>query len=83
MFKKRFQKETSEPDTYYWPVPGHRTYSDYLSSGDNLIMCECGETLYPDCDMSSMSIDACFNTHRLNVMHNAEYKRFVEWSKQQ
>jgi hypothetical protein len=80
---RRYPQETLEPDTYHYPVPGHRTYYDGLDGmgSENTLTCECGSRLYPDCDMSSASIVACFNTHRLNSMSRRQHKKFIQWTK--
>lgn len=37
---------------------------DYLGmTGDNVLECSCGERLYPDCDISSVSIREEWDRH--------------------
>lgn len=80
--RRRYVNETGTPDTYGYNVPGHNTFYDGLDGygSENTLTCECGKRMYPDCDMSSVSINNCFNTHRLNAMTRRNYRRFVHFS---
>lgn len=77
--KRRYVSETQWPDTYQFDVPGHNGFYDGLDGygSENTLTCECGQEMYPNCDMSSVSISACFNTHRLNAMSGRTYKDFI------
>ena len=46
--------------------------NDLLDNGGHLneIYCSCGKRLFPDCDMSRISINQCFNDHRRDVIDN-------------
>lgn len=62
-------------ETEVWPpplktdnlsVPGHCQFYDGLDyyPPTNDFHCECGEQIYPDCDMSSVSIVQAQDDHR-------------------
>jgi hypothetical protein len=53
-------------------VPGHNRLIDSMDidafpDQRNELHCECGQRLWPACDMSRGSINACFTEHQLAV----------------
>ena len=36
---------------------------DLLNVGENVLLCSCGERIYPDCDISGASISQEFDRH--------------------
>lgn len=65
---RRYRHETATPNTEGLNVTGHNMLHDEIGAGINELICDCGKVLFPDCDMSQVSINNCFNTHRLNVL---------------
>lgn len=71
----RYDYETSEPDTWGIYVSGHNGWDERISDRYLAYYCECGQRFYPDCDISAASINAAFNTHRLNIMPERQFHR--------
>ena len=67
-----FIRESSLINQVLWvdglPIPGHNHFDDHLAGGVNALVCDCGQQLLPDCDMSARSINDCFNAHRLGKL---------------
>lgn len=47
--------------------PSHDHIIDRINQGENVLLCECGERLWPDCDVSAASIMEEFDRHRREV----------------
>ena len=46
-------------------VQQHNYYTDMMEiDGTNRLFCQCGEQLFPDSDMSRVSINQCFKEHK-------------------
>ena len=46
-------------------VQQHDYYTDMMEiDGTNRLFCQCGEQLFPDSDMSRVSINQCFKEHK-------------------
>ena len=52
---------------------GHDSHSDGLDYPGtvNELHCACGTRLWPDCDISQVSINECFDEHRLDMLRQA------------
>jgi hypothetical protein len=58
-------------DTFGFDLGAHHSINDLMDAGGpNEIYCSCGKQLFPDCDMSRVSINQCFNDHRRDVIDN-------------